>query len=173
MAKTSKRRAAKATRTKAPARRPARAKPRSSGAKRPGRATTDPRRGSPDAYIATLAEPRRSEIARIDRFIRKTVPELERGLAASMIGYGPFRYRYASGREGDTFKIMLSSRAQYISLYACAADARGYVAERYRERLPAADIGKSCVRFTRFDDLDPDAVRDLLRETAATGYGVA
>jgi hypothetical protein len=79
---------------------------------------------------------------------------------------------HASGREGDTAKVGLSSRAQYISLYVCAADAEGHVAERYRDRLPRADIGKGCVRFKRFDDLDPAAVKDLLREAAKTGYGV-
>lgn len=135
--------------------------------------TSPPARpGSPDALIAALPEPRRSEIARVDRFIREAVPDLERLAAAKMIGYGPFHYRYASGREGDAFRIALSSRVQYISLYTCAADARGHVAERYRDRLPAADIGKGCVRFKRLADLDPAALRALLREVAVTGFGV-
>jgi uncharacterized protein DUF1801 len=124
-----------------------------------------------DALIAALPEPRRAEVARIDRFIRETVPGLTRCAAAPMIGYGPIHYRYASGREGDAFKIALASRARHVSIYICAADARGHVAERYRARLPGADIGKGCVRFQRFDDLDPDALRDLLREAEATGYG--
>jgi len=127
--------------------------------------------GSPAAYIAALPEPRRTEITRIDAFIRATVPDLAPCMTSGMLGYGPFHYRYASGREGDTAKVALSSRAQYIALYSCAADARGFVAERYKARLPAADIGKSCVRFKRFDDLDRAAVRDLLLETARTGYG--
>jgi hypothetical protein len=137
-------------------------------ARRGARAAAGP--GSPAAYIAALPEPRRSEIARIDAFIRATVPDLAPCLTAGMLGYGPFHYRYASGREGDTATIGLSSRAQYIALYACAADAKGYVAERYRERLPAADIGKACVRFKRFDDLDPAAVKALLLEAARAGY---
>jgi len=128
--------------------------------------------GSPAAYIAALPEPRRTEIARIDAFIRTTVPDLAPCMTSGMLGYGPFHYRYASGREGETAKVALSSRAQYIALYACAADARGFVAERYRARLPAADIGKSCVRFKRLDDLDRAALRDLLLETARTGYGI-
>ena len=44
--------------------------------------------------------------------------------------------------------------------------ADGFVAERYRERLPKADIGRSCVRFTRVDDLDPEALAELIREGA-------
>src|SRR3712207_8055945 len=61
-----------------------------------------------------------------------------------MLGYGPFHYRYASGREGDACKLSIASNASYISLYCFAADENGYVAERYRESLPKAKIGKSC-----------------------------
>lgn len=158
--------ATRRTRTKAGSKSGAGSKARS----RPAAGSVEKGAASPEAYIAALPEPRRSEIARIDAFIRATVPDLAPCMTAGMLGYGPFHYRYATGREGDTAKIGLSSRAQYIALYSCAADARGFVAERYRARLPAADIGRSCVRFKRFDDLDRAAVRDLLLETARTGY---
>ncbi len=128
---------------------------------------------SPAAYLAALPEPRRTELTRIDAFIRATVPELTPCITSGMLGYGPFHYRYASGREGDTAKIALSSRAQYIAMYVCAADARGHLAERYRARLPKADIGKGCVRFKRLDDLDRAALRDLLLEAEGMGYGLA
>jgi hypothetical protein len=32
-----------------------------------------------------------------------------------MLGYGPFRYRYPSGREGDTCVISLASQKRYIT----------------------------------------------------------
>jgi hypothetical protein len=127
---------------------------------------------TPEEYIAALAEPRRSEVAELDRIIRETVPELEPHIRSGMIGYGPFHYRYASGRDGDWFRIGLASNKSYISLYACAADNRGYVAERYKGRLPKANIGRSCVRFRRIADLDVGVLRDLLRETAAGTFGM-
>ena len=74
-----------------------------------------------------------------------------------MLGCGPFHYRSASGREGDACKLSIASNASYISLYCIAADAKGYVAERYVERLPEASIGKACVRFTKLADLDEKA----------------
>jgi len=46
------------------------------------------------------------------------------------------------------------------------------VAERYRDRLPTADIGRRCVRFRRLADLDADALRELLRATAAADRGM-
>jgi hypothetical protein len=127
---------------------------------------------TPDQLIEGLPEPRRSDIARMHRLIRKTLPALAPFVHGGMLGYGPYHYRYPSGREGDWFRVGLASHKSYISLYACAADKKGYVAERYRNRLPGADIGKSCVRFKRVEDLDLEAVRALLEETAATGFGI-
>ena len=68
-----------------------------------------------------------------------------------MLGYGPFHYRYASGRDGNACKLSIASNASYISLYCFAADAKGYVAERYVERLPKASIrtGLRAVREAR------------------------
>ena len=51
-------------------------------------------------------------------------------------------------------------------------DDRGYVAERYRKRLPKASIGKSCVRFKRLSELDPKSLAKLVREGAKTGFGM-
>src|SRR5688572_2838509 len=127
---------------------------------------------TPREYIARLSEPRKSEIRRIDRLIRQTVPDLKPFVIAGMLGYGPFRYKYQSGREGDWCKIGLASNKSYISLYACAADTRGYVAERYKKKLPKASIGKSCVRFKKLEDLDVEVLQELLRETARTPFGV-
>lgn len=127
---------------------------------------------TPTEYLAQLAEPRRSEIRKLHTLIRKTVPKLRPHIHAGMLAYGPFKYRYATGREGVWFRVGVASNKSYISLYACAADEQGYVAERYRKRLPKASIGKSCVRFKRLDDLDAKALQQLLRETAHTGFGM-
>jgi hypothetical protein len=86
-----------------------------------------------------------------------------------MLGYGPFHYRYASGREGDACRLSIASNASYISLYCLAGDDDGYVAERYVDRLPKAKIGKSCVRFKKLADLDETALVALVKETASMG----
>lgn len=50
----------------------------------------------------------------------------------------------------------------------CTVEGR-HLAESHAERLPRASIGKSCVRFTRLDDVDVDALADLVREAARIG----
>ena len=129
-------------------------------------------RSSPDEYIAAVPRERRGDIQRLHELIREVAPELEPTMAFGMLGYGPTRYRYASGREGEWVKISLANQKRYISLYCCAADDHGYVAERFRKRLPKASIGKSCVRFRQLDDLDQSTLRQLIRETAAASWGL-
>ena len=113
---------------------------------------------TPAEYIAAVDDKRRSDIAALDALIRKHAPKLEPVIMGGMLGYGPFHYRYASGREGEACKLSIASNASYISLYCFAADAKGYVAERYVDRLPKASIGKACVRFKKLADLDEKAL---------------
>ena len=124
---------------------------------------------TPAEYIAAVDDERRPDIAALDQLIRTHAPDLEPVIMGGMLGYGPFHYRYASGREGDACKLSIASNASYISLYCSAADADGSVAERYVDRLPKASIGKSCVRFKKLSDLDEKALVALIKETAKTG----
>jgi hypothetical protein len=124
---------------------------------------------TPAEYIAAVDDKRRPDIAALDALVRKHAPTLEPVVMGGMLAYGPFHYRYASGREGDACKISIASNASYISMYCFAADANGYVAARYADRLPKAKIGKSCVQFKRLADLDEQALVALIKETADTG----
>jgi hypothetical protein len=124
---------------------------------------------TPAEYLAAVDEKRRPDIAALDALIRNHAPKLEPVVMNGMLGYGPFHYRYASGREGDTCKLAIANNKAYISLYCSAADDDGYVAPRYADRLPNASIGKSCVRFKRLADLDEQALVALIKETARTG----
>jgi Domain of unknown function (DU1801) len=101
------------------------------------------------------------DVKRLDRLIRETLPDLE----AHGLEYGPFHYRYDSGREGDAYRLSVAERKHGISLYVLALTADGeYLAESRADRFPKASVGKSCIRFKRLDDLDGAELRDLLVE---------
>ena len=120
-------------------------------------------------YIARLDEPRRSEIQLLHDLIRDRAPALDASADDRMIGYGPYRYRYASGREGDSHLISLASNKSSISVYVVAVVDDTYITDRYRDRLPKASIGKNCVRFKRVSDIDLSVLGELLSEAAAIG----
>lgn len=121
----------------------------------------------PEDYIGQITdEARRADVVALDAMIREVAPDLDRHLRSGLLGYGSLRYRYASGREGEWFLIGLGSQKRYVSLYVCAIEDGEYLAERYRERLPAADIGRSCVRFKRLADVDEGVLRELVGDAA-------
>ena len=123
---------------------------------------------TPEEYIAQLVEPRRSQIQQLHELIRQTVPNLEPTMRFGMLGYGTYHYKYASGREGDWAIIALASQKNYISLYVCAESDGKYLAEQYNEQLPKANIGKSCIRFKKAEDVDLGVIQRLLRDAAAS-----
>jgi hypothetical protein len=120
-------------------------------------------------FIDRLEEPRRSEIAELHRLIRDVAPDLEVHVGDRMIGYGPYHYRYASGREGDSHLLSLAPNKNSISIYVESTKDGAYLAESYVDRLPKANIGKACVRFKRPSDIDLGELRELLAEAVRLG----
>jgi len=122
--------------------------------------------GTPEAYIAAQSEPRRTELAALHALIRKAAPGLAPRMWNNVIGYGDYHYRYTSGREGDWFVIGLCARKQYISLYVCAADDDGYLAERKAPALGKVKVGRSCINIRALADIDMPRTAALVREAA-------
>ena len=120
---------------------------------------------TPIEYINSIEEPRRNEIKKLHSFIQKTVPNLKPHMKFGILGYGTYHYKYSSGREGEWMVIGLANQKNYISLYACMSDGKRYVAEKHKKDLPKANIGKSCIRFRRLEDVDLKVIKHLLQET--------
>jgi hypothetical protein len=126
---------------------------------------------TPEEYVNALEEPRRSEIRSLYDLIADAVPDLEPHIESGMIGFGTYHYKYDSGREGDSLIIGLASRKRYISVYVMGVEGDEYVAELYKDRLPQADIGKSCVRFKKVDDVDRATLTEMIRRGARSLQG--
>lgn len=123
-----------------------------------------------EEYIGMIDEPRKSDIIELDKFIRKVAPKLKPYFSYNMPGYGPFKYKSAKGDVIDWPLIALASQKNYISLYVCAADDKGYVAEKYKKELPKTSIGRSCIRFKKVDDIDLKIIERIIKEGIKTGF---
>ncbi len=120
---------------------------------------------TPAQYLASLAEPRRSDVRALHDAIRKAVPKLKPDVIGGFLGFGKYRYKYESGREGDTGVVGVASQKQYISLYLGCADDES-LAEKNKERLGKVSVGKCCIRFKKLADLDLKVAMELVQETA-------
>ncbi len=122
---------------------------------------------TPKEYIAMIDdEKRQSEIQKIHDFITKEVPDLKAHIESGMIGYGSEHYRTKSGREGEWPVLMLSSRKNYIAIYSSCYESGKYITEKYKDKIGKSDIGKSCMRFKKFEDIDFDGLKELILESA-------
>lgn len=117
---------------------------------------------TPEEYISQIDEPRRSQIRDLYELIHTLAPSLKPYIQSGMIGFGKYHYQYASGREGDWFMIGLASQKNYISVYVCATINNKYLAEDYKDKLPKASIGKSCIRFKNIADIDLEILSELI-----------
>ncbi|HEX4922949.1 MAG TPA: DUF1801 domain-containing protein [Bdellovibrionales bacterium] len=121
---------------------------------------------TPKQYLDSLEGPRKRQLLDLHKFIRAKAPGLKPVMLSGMLGYGLFQYKYPSGREGEWFRIGLASQKNYISLYFCAIAKNGkYVPENYKDELPKASIGRSCVRFKNIEDLPMPVIAKMIRDT--------
>ncbi|HSO37411.1 MAG TPA: DUF1801 domain-containing protein [Labilithrix sp.] len=118
---------------------------------------------TPAEYIAAVDDAKRPALKKLHQLIRKTLPELSPCMVHGMIGYGPYHYRYESGREGDSARVALAANKTGYSVYIMAVDAKGkYVAEQAKAKLGKASVGKSCIRFKRVEDISLEALTEAL-----------
>ncbi len=108
---------------------------------------------SPKAYLADIEGEQQEMVKRLRRIIKSAAPGIREGIAHGMLDYPGL--------------CNLAAQKHYVSLYTNMR-----IVERYRSRLGRVSCGKSCIRFRRTDQIDPDVVHELLTEVwKSTGRG--
>jgi hypothetical protein len=82
----------------------------------------------------------------------------------SIVGFGSYHYKYASGREGDWFLTGFSPRKQAITLYIMA----GF--EQYDgllNKLGKYTTGKACLYIKKLEDIDTNTLVELVKQSVA------
>ena len=121
-----------------------------------------------DAYLASLPEDRRAAIRAVREVILASLPAgYEEGMQYGMIGYYVPLSRFPDTYNGQALGVAaLASQKQYMALYLSAVygdpKAQASFIERYRASGKKLDMGKSCVRFKRLEDLPLEVVGDTI-----------
>lgn len=116
-----------------------------------------------EEYLAALPEERKEPILFLHNFIQKSAPSLKPHFASNMLGYGSQKYKNYKKEIIDWPTVALASQKNYISLYVCAVEGDEYIAEKEKDNLGKVNVGKSCIRFKKVEDLDLDALKDVLQ----------
>jgi hypothetical protein len=83
---------------------------------------------------------------------------------ASIVGFGDYRYRYASGREGDWFAVGFAPRKREISIYLMPG-LEGH--EALLAELGKHRTGVGCLYFKRLADVDVAVLERLVAASLA------
>jgi hypothetical protein len=124
---------------------------------------TKPTARSVADFIEAVEDPVRREDAKgVDAMMRRVSGEEPRMWGPSIIGYGEYHYRYASGHEGDAPRLGFSPRKAELVLYVLAYDEEDHSGEEaLLARLGKHRRGKSCLYVRRLDAVDTDVLEQL------------
>ena len=118
---------------------------------------------SVDEFLSAVENKRRREdglaLLEMMRGVTGLEPEM---WGPSIIGFGSYRYRYDSGREGDMPLTGFSPRSRSLSLYIMS----GF--DNYDEllgKLGKHRTGASCLYINKLADADMDVLRELVAQS--------
>jgi uncharacterized protein YdhG (YjbR/CyaY superfamily) len=103
-----------------------------------------------DEYLKNLDPERRAALTEIRSLVFKTLPDVVETM----------QYRMPTYECEDEMVCAFASQKHYMSLYMDTG-----LVEEHKEALADLDVGKSCIRFKRIEQLPLDTVRVILNET--------
>ena len=80
----------------------------------------------------------------------------------SIVGFGSYHYKNASGREGDWFKTGFSPRKQSLTIYIMSGFRRY---EELMTNLGKFKTGVSCLYVKKLEDVDRPTLETLIEES--------
>ncbi|MFP3712480.1 DUF1801 domain-containing protein [Puerhibacterium sp. TATVAM-FAB25] len=132
-------------------------------AKKPTTTWTD---SDPREHVAAVAHPvRRRDAETLLGLMARATGQEPRMFGASMIGFGEYHYRYASGHEGDAPAAAFSPRKAATTVYLPdGVDAHAPALER----LGPHTTGVGCLYLKDLGAVDLEVLEDVVRRSYAT-----
>lgn len=122
---------------------------------------TQPTGASVDEFLAAVEHPvRRADGLRLLALMGGVTDRPAQMWGPTIVGFGRYHYRYASGREGDAPAVGFSPRKSSLSLYGltCGPDAAGLLG-----KLGKHKPGAGCLYINKLEDVDEDVLAELVR----------
>ena len=126
---------------------------------------TRPTAVSVERHIAALAnEEQRDDARRLVLLMRSVTGQEPKMWGPSIIGFGSYHYKYASGHEGDSALAAFAARGRELVVYIAEAfDGR----DDLLGRLGKHSTGKVCLYIRRLADVDLKVLETLISRSVA------
>jgi hypothetical protein len=124
---------------------------------------TQPTDESVTKFLDTIENERKREDSyTILKLMREVTGEAPQMWGKSIVGFGRYRYKYASGREGEWFLVGFSPRVQNLTLYIMS----GFEAyESLLGKLGKYKTGKSCLYLNKLEDVNQEVLTELVKQS--------
>lgn len=126
-------------------------------------------KASVPAFLAGLEDPAvRRDCKALVALMESATGSKPKMWGTSIVGFGDYRYKYESGREGDWFVMGFSPRRNALTLYLmCGLDRlAGDLAV-----LGKHTTGKGCLYLKRLEDVDAGALKRIVKTAASWSRG--
>lgn len=109
-------------------------------------------------------ENKREDSFKILQMMQEVTGEEPKMWGDSIIGFGEYHYRYASGREGDAPLVGFSPRKQNLTLYlmGCYINPDDKQYDQLFQQLGKHKTGKSCLYVNKLSDVDISVLEQLI-----------
>jgi hypothetical protein len=127
---------------------------------------------SPEEYISQLPDERKEPITKLHNLIMDNMPKgLEPGMSYGMLAYFVPKSVYPAGYHCKPFPplpfLNLASQKNFIAFYHMGVYAKKELYDWFVSEYPKhckykLDMGKSCVRFKKIEDIPYNLIEELL-----------
>jgi len=130
------------------------------------------RTGAPvEEFLARVPdEQQREDARRLCTMMQQITGEPPAMWGTAIIGFGTYHYRYSSGHEGDSALASFSPCSQRLAIYLI-----GDFGNRHQSalaRLGPHQTGRGCLYIKRLDEVDQDALRELIDRSVRVRKGI-
>lgn len=121
-----------------------------------------------EEYLASLPDDRRTLLERVRELVRRHIPAgYEETLVYGMISWVVPLSRYPDTYNGQPLAIIsLGAQKRHTALYLQGPyvdpELDGKLRQAYKAADKKLDMGKSCLRFQRWEQLEPEVLSEIV-----------
>ena len=120
-------------------------------------------KASVDKFLKGVKDERvREDCYKILDIMKKATKEEPKMWGTSIVGFGSYHYKYASGREGDWMLVGFSPRKQNLTLYIMPGFDEY---DSLMKDLGKHTTGKSCLYIKKLEDVDTKVLKKLVTQS--------
>lgn len=129
---------------------------------------------SPKEYLEELSEDRRKAISKVRAVIRKNLPNgyqevMQYGMISYVVPLRLFPEGYLGDGKTPLPYISLGNQKNHMAVYLSNVygnkQLEGWFRKKYQDSGKKLDMGKSCVRFKKLEDLPLEVIGQVVAKT--------